>query len=208
MTDKNLSWGIALQDQHFRKHIIFTLLLLIICALVAPHLFKYIENREGIVLIDPVLDLLTPADLSNLIFILLYIFIAAGTFLLLIYPEKLLLGLKAYLLITVMRFITLLLVPLNPPPGILELHDPFVDNLFYRQSITKDLFFSGHTGIMALFFFLHTDLRRMRKVFAGSALLIGLLLLIQHAHYTIDVLAAPGFAWAAHRLALVIRWPR
>lgn len=198
----NLShWKHALRDQAFVNQFIFTFLLLIACAIAAPHIFNYVEGREGIVLPDSVLDLLPSIDLSVLIFTLLYILIGIGLITLAASPYRLLLGLQSYLIITLMRFITLLVVPLDPPPGLLELRDPFVDSLLYQQSITKDLFFSGHTGIIVLFAFLVPHLPSLRTVYVGCALLLGLLLLIQHAHYTIDVLAAPGFAWASIKLA-------
>jgi membrane-associated phospholipid phosphatase len=55
--------------------------------------------------------------------------------------------------------------------------------------MTKDLFFSGHTSnmlLLALCFERKTD-----KVFAFSAtFLVGILVLFQHVHYSIDVVGA------------------
>jgi hypothetical protein len=37
-----------------------------------------------------------------------------------------------------------------------------------------------------------------------SSILLGVLLLIQHVHYTIDVVAAPVFTYALYRISLII----
>jgi hypothetical protein len=111
-------------------------------------------------------------------------------------------GIQAYLIITVMRFITLLITPLDAPQTLVVLHDPFIDKLIYQQPITKDLFFSGHTGLMALFAFLFRKDLIWKWIYISGTFTIGALLLLQHAHYTLDVIAAPFFAWIAYRSAL------
>lgn len=207
-TDMNSAfstWRSAIQNDTFRKHLVLTLILLIACAIAAPPIFRFVEIRKGIVLSDPVLDVLQPAEVSLYIFGLLYLLIIIGLIGILQSPTLLVVGLKAYLLITLFRFITLLLVPLDVPPGLLLLKDPLVDKLFYQQPITKDLFFSGHTSILALFMFLLWNKGVWRWVYATGTLMIGLLLLIQHAHYTLDVLVAPAFAWLAVKLAIKIK---
>jgi len=195
------SWPAAIRNDKFRKHIVVTLLLLICCALAAPYIFRYVELREGVPVPDAILDVLPSYNVSLYIFALLYTFIGVALVRIVQSPMLLLLGLQAYLLITAFRFITLWLVPLDAPPGLLLLQDPFVDKLFYQQPVTKDLFFSGHTGILALFTFLLWDKGTWRTVYALGTLAVGGLLLIQHAHYTIDVLSAPLFAWLAVKLA-------
>jgi membrane-associated phospholipid phosphatase len=197
-----MTWKQAIQHPEYQKHLIYTLLLLILCATAAPYLFAFIEDRPGFRLPDPVLELLTPRDYSNLIFSLLYGQIILGIILLARSPLRLLLGLQAYLLLTAMRFVTLLLTPLESPIELQLLQDPFVFEFFYRQAITRDLFFSGHAGTLFLLFFLFHKYILWKSVFLIGALLISYLLLAQHVHYTIDVIAAPVFAWLAHRLAL------
>ena len=46
------------------------------------------------------------------------------------------------------------LVPLEPPDTILLLNDPFVQLFGKGEILTKDLFFSGHTGTLFLLFLL------------------------------------------------------
>lgn len=143
---------------------------------------------------DYLLGWLPVFDLSLWTFILLYLLIFLGVFSLLNYPHQFLITLQAYVLLTVLRFITILLIPLEPPENIIELIDPFVQHLFYQQSVTKDLFFSGHTSLLALLTLAVPSPKVRFALFTGS-LLIASMLLIQHAHYTVDVVLAPFFSW-------------
>jgi len=59
--------------------------------------------------------------------------------------------------------------------------------------ITKDLFFSGHTATLIVGGICMTESRDKVIAFFAAAL-IGVLLLLQHVHYTADVLAAPFFS--------------
>jgi hypothetical protein len=64
------------------------------------------------------------------------------------------------------------------------------------MAITKDLFFSGHTATMVFVcFFLPSGSER--KVAIGLSLILVTLLLVQHVHYSMDILAAPLFTLAA-----------
>lgn len=42
---------------------------------------------------------------------------------------------------------------------------------------------------------------RFRMVFAIGTVLVGACVLLQHVHYTIDVVAAPFFTYAAYRIS-------
>jgi hypothetical protein len=205
MTQQHVQWVDALKNKTFRTHLITTLILLSACATVAPLLFRLIESREGFPITDPLLDLLPAVDLSLPIFALLYFLILTGIVCLVQYPNRLLHALQAYLIITLLRFITLLVIPLDPPQNILILADPIIENLFYQQPVTKDLFFSGHVGILALFAFLFKNNLYLKVLFIAGTLLVGSMILIQHAHYTVDVLVAPVFAWGAMHLAGKLR---
>lgn len=187
------AWRFALQGKSFRIQMIITLAVLLGCGWVAPRLFRFIQNREGIVIPDALLDALPALDLSIPIFVILYTLVVAGIMALLFYPAHLLQALEAYTLLTILRFITLYTVALEPPADLVPLSDPFVNFFFYQEIVTKDLFFSGHTSILILLG-LCIPVRWLKPVLFLGATSIGLMVLIQHVHYTIDVLAAPLFA--------------
>ena len=68
--------------------------------------------------------------------------------------------------------------------------------------ITHDLFFSGHTTTVFLVF-LCLKKKWDRIYVLTASIVLGMLLLAQHVHYTIDVLAAPVFTYAVYRLMLI-----
>lgn len=166
---------------------------LLVCAWVSSTIFQHIQSRQGIHLHDPVLAVLPSVDLSVWIFSILYLLIVLSVLALLTDPNKFLITLQAYVLLTLLRFNTLEFVPLEPPADMIILRDPFVEYFFYQQTITKDLFFSGHTSILVLLG-LAVPFRSLKTVVLAGSVVIALMLLLQHAHYTVDVLAAPVFA--------------
>lgn len=191
------AWRNALQVKSFRLKLILALLVLLFCAWLAPIVFQYAEQRTGVLLHDFILKGLPSTDLSLPIFITLDTLLIISIVALLTRPHHFLITLQAYALLTCVRFVTILLVPLEAPAGIVILQDPLTDRLFYQGVvITKDLFFSGHTAILVLMAF-GVPFRRLQIILFLGALAVGFMLLVQHAHYSIDVLAAPAFAWLA-----------
>jgi len=165
-----------------------------------------LEMRQGVQLNDPLLMLITAYDCSEIIFALTYI--ALGTFILtsILHPEKFIIGLQGYCLLIIMRTLSIYLVPLEPPAGLILLKDP-VTILFMSTAtggyIIKDLFFSGHVSAIILFFFASNNMN-VKKLMLLLAFSISILLLVQHVHYTIDILAAPFFSFLAYRIGLYL----
>lgn len=193
-------WQFAFKANGFRTKIIVSTSFLLLYAFIAPIIFEFIQQRNGYILSDYVLLHLPALNLSLPIFTLLYFLIASSILVFIFHPKSFLLTLVAYVILTTLRFSTILLVPLDPPLNIVELHDPFVQFFFYQQTVTKDLFFSGHTSILVLFA-LTIPYKHVRPLLLIGAGIIGFMLLIQHAHYTIDILFAPLFAWLSVTLA-------
>lgn len=87
--------------------------------------------------------------------------------------------------------VTMYLFTLEPPIGIIPLHDPIVDIIAYGgQSFNKDLFFSGHVTTLTLFVLLE-ERPVMKKILIINTLIVAGLILLQRVHYTVDVITAP-----------------
>ncbi len=157
-----------------------------------------VEERAGVVMHDPVLALLVPRDLTWVIFAVIYAAVVASASSLARDPPALALALRAYALMVLFRLLAMSVTPLDPPAGAIPLRDPFIEQLWHGRTLTRDLFFSGHTATLCVITF---TARRHRALFAAATTVVGACLLLQAVHYTIDVLAAPLFSYAAVRLA-------
>ena len=186
---------------------VITLVALAFVASTLPSFFRFIEARPGNVPPDPVIAHLAPMDLSAPIFVVLYGAILWAVLSIAGKPSVLLRALQAYLVLLLLRMISMFTFTLEPPADLIDLVDP-VTQLFYPDDrpFRKDLFFSGHTATLALLAFAVPG-PRIRAVLWIATFLIGAAVILQHVHWTVDVLAAPFFAWLAWRWAgYTVRW--
>ncbi len=149
-------------------------------------------------LADPLLDMLPSYNVSWVVFFFLYSGIIFGIYYHLIHPKTILLAFQTYVLVTLLRICTITLWPLEPPVGYMPLREPFVQ-LFTSDGkiISKDLFFSGHMStILSLFFASHRQY--IRAFLLLCSLMIGSMVLLQHVHYTIDVIFAVPATWVVY----------
>jgi hypothetical protein len=195
-----VSWRLAWGDPGFRVRFVLTVPALVAVLAGLTRFLEGIERRPGVVLPDPVLALLPPHDLTWLIFAMIYLGLLAGVTWLVPRPRRLVLALQAYVVMVVLRIAAMWVVPLEAPEGMLPLNDPLVRLFGPGKILTKDLFFSGHTSTLFLLA-LAVTAPRWRALFLACAAGVGFCVLWQHVHYTIDVLAAPPFAYASWRLA-------
>jgi membrane-associated phospholipid phosphatase len=116
-------------------------------------------------------------------------------------PSIFLTFLWGFILINLSRFISIGLFPLNAPADLIPIHDPISNHFYGPKFITKDLFFSGHTAAMFLMFLCLK--KKTDKILALIAtLFIGIAVLLQHVHYTMDVVMAPVityFLWVGSK---------
>lgn len=184
----------------FRKRLVTVLVILFFVVIINPYFFSYIQQRNGVVLNDWLLNFIPQYDVSVPIFCILWSVVLLAVCRAVQNPRFLIIAGWTCLLLYVSRIISISLVPLNLPKGLIYLHDPIAAIFYGNQLITKDLFYSGHTATMFLIFLCLKD--RYDKVYALFATVaIGILLLVQHAHYTIDIIAAPFFTYILYRLS-------
>jgi hypothetical protein len=194
------AWADAWRDPRFRLRLALTVPALVAALATLARFLEFAEARPGVVLPDPVLALLAPRDLTWLTFSLIYLGLAFGVARLASDPRALAVALEAYVLMVVLRIAAMWVTPLEAPPGMIPLHDPLVRLFGPGKLLTKDLFFSGHTSTLFLLA-LAVPGRRSKALFLACTAAVGAAVLVQHVHYTVDVLAAPLFAYASFRIA-------
>jgi len=161
-----------------------------------------VENRSGPVLFDPLHHFLPPPmNFSNHIFISTYsaVFVIAmdsiskG-------PNQLSKVCLGYSMILFLRSASMILVPLDPPVGLILLIDPLIS--FFNPEpfvATRDLFFSGHCASLAFFYFIVNN--KYAKYFLGFLnVFVIIAISLQRVHYTIDIIGGVIVAYGVFRL--------
>jgi len=186
-----------------RTELIITVLILAIILFLFPNFLAFVEGRPGVILADPILELFNPIDLTWLTFGLIYISLIVAIISFAAKPDILLLALQSYSLLVIFRMLVMYSAPLDAPERMILLNDPFVQFFGSGKVLTKDLFFSGHTATLFLLFLL-SDKKHLKIIFLINTMLVGTAVLLQHVHYTIDVLTAPFFAYSSYKIVTVI----
>ncbi|MGE5518766.1 MAG: phosphatase PAP2-related protein [Candidatus Dadabacteria bacterium] len=197
---EELKWVQAIKDPAYIRKFIIAIVAVILLLLPLPFFFQYIQKRDGVLLNDYLLTILPAKDVSIGIVSIIWINILLAIHRSILSPRTTLLILASFACFFFSRYITIGLVALDPPAQLIQLSDPLSNSFYGKSFITKDLFYSGHTASQFIIFLVLT--KRAEKIIAllGS-IIIGILVLIQHIHYTIDVLAAPAFAFLCYFVA-------
>jgi hypothetical protein len=191
------AWSVRIK----RQRLIAMMVLVPAFSFSLPVFFHHIEKRNGIVLNDWVLAQIPAHNVSVLIFAVIW-----GMVLLILYralynPTILINYLFTLAVVTLARVTCISFIALNPPVGLIPLTDPLTGVFYGDALIVKDLFFSGHIATLAAIF-LCLERKTDRWVGFFAVCLVAVLLLIQHIHYTIDVLAAPVITYVCYRCTI------
>jgi membrane-associated phospholipid phosphatase len=199
-----MGWKSSLADKKFRTELLVTVVFIVILFYYIPLFLNFIESRPGVVLPDPILLLFNPVDVTWLTFIIIYLSVIVGLISFAREPKQILLAAQAYALLIIFRVGAMYLTPFAAPEKILPLDDPFVQALGSGTVLTKDLFFSGHTATLFLIFLIEKN-KWLKLLFLFLTIAVAFCVLIQQVHYSIDVFAAPFFAYGSYKLLKLIK---
>lgn len=115
--------------------------------------------------------------------------------LLLIHPKYIPFVLYAFSLFILIRCMFISITHIAPPVGGCHVHLPlFASRYWYLATeywlFEGDCFFSGHTGVPFLMSLIFWDNKLQRYIFLLWSIFFGLIVLLGHIHYSIDVFAA------------------
>jgi PAP2 superfamily C-terminal len=194
-----MGWKSSFTDKKFRIELSVTVIITVILFYYVPGFLDFVESRPGVVLPDPVLILFSPVDVTWLTFIIIYFSILVGLISFAKDPRLILFAAQAYGLLIFFRVIAMYLTPFSAPEKILPLNDPFVQWIGSGDVLTKDLFFSGHTATLFIIFLIEKKFK-MKILFLLLTIAVAVCVIIQQVHYSIDVFAAPFFAYGSYSL--------
>ena len=150
---------------------------------------------------DP-LFLSNPIDFSIPIFIMTYGTMSFFFFYNVKKPSVIINLFQVVIILLFLRAISLYFFRFDSDPNMVILKDPLLNTFMYQLNENTglynqhDLFFSGHTANLFLVSILYTD-RRIKYFFLLITFLTATFLVLQRAHYSIDVLFAPLFSLLA-----------
>lgn len=204
MTKFISAWKQYLSYPHRKAEFLITILLLIITLTTFSRFLLFNEARQGAILDDPILSLFNAIDLNALLFFAIYSSLLIALFFFSFDPEVLLTGIQTYILLVMFRMSAMYLIPLDPPAGCIDLQDPVVFVMGTGKKIVKDLFFSGHTSTAFLLFQTAKN-KYLKTYFLLATITVGIAVILQKAHYTIDVYAGLIFSFASYQIVKKIR---
>lgn len=196
-----MTWREAWRSVPFKRLFIGVLSVALLISASMPWYFQALQARGGSTPWEPLLAHLPAVDVSLFLFAVLYGSVLVALWDLAPRPVRLLRGLLAYTLVLCLRPVTMWLFTFEPPADLVPLMDPLTA-VFYPggEPFAKDLFFSGHTASITVLACAVVG-RTVRWGLVVATVLVAALVLLQHVHWTVDVLVAPVAAIAAWRIA-------
>ena len=202
------TWGVALTERYketwFDRHFRFSAPLAIVLFLFAvfvvqPLAVRYATSRASNPVDDIVLSNTPIYDVGVFFVYGMFALIAFGILLLLAHPKRIPFVLHSLTLFIIIRALFVSMTHIGPYPieGIYDYGETIMKIFF-----GKDLFFSGHAGapfLLALIFWQEPWLRYLFLVWSGF---FGVIVLLGHVHYTIDVFAAFFITYGIYHIAL------
>ena len=199
------SWKSAWSNPAFRNQFAITVMLFIGVMFSNFYYLRIWQTRPDIQLNDFILNLLPPLDFSPYIFFIQYASLLIVFLFVLPNPHRLTKGLQMFAVVFLARTLTIYLIPLEPPRDMILLNDPVATFVFHTDSVyvTKDLFFSGHIATLTLVLLL-VENRYVKSWVFLCTVVVGVLIMWQHVHYSTDVAFAPLVSYLAYRFVLYI----
>jgi hypothetical protein len=209
-------WIQFLSKNRNLRETVFTTFLFGLISFLFSWFLIYVENRDHYLgeFIDPFF-FWDPIDFSIPIFILTYGIIFSYITFHVKSPLKIVHFIQMIIFIVICRIISLTFIPFDAPllvestamaatkdgQTLIPLLDPILNNMIYHQDSSgtythHDLFFSGHTAKCLLAALLFEN-KKMKIFFITLTCIMATFLVLQHVHYSIDILFAPLVSFLA-----------
>ncbi|MDE2030848.1 MAG: hypothetical protein KGI58_01130 [Patescibacteria group bacterium] len=195
------SYKLHFTNKRFIISLIIGLALLVISLVINFYAGMYATESAGNPVPDIILSNIRVYDVDAIFIYGPVVFWSFVLLVCLLKPQKLPFTLKSIALFTIIRSVFVSLTHIGPFPTqvVMDTTSHLMQNFIFGG----DLFFSGHTGLpflMALLFWNNTFLRWL---FVASSVMFGVVVLLAHLHYSIDVLAAFFITYTIYKIAIV-----
>lgn len=189
----------AHMNEGYMKQIISASILLLVSLVINYFATSYADKSASNSVTDIILSNIRVYNVDNLFIygaMTIWVFL---TVVLLTDLKKIPFSLKTLALFVIIRSLFISLTHIAPFPN--QIITVGINRIFDLFSSTSDLFFSGHTGVPFLFALIFWENKILRYIMIVLSVFFGIIVLMGHLHYTIDVVAAFFITYTIYSLA-------
>jgi hypothetical protein len=202
MKEKVKGWAHAhkpyLKDRKFMFSVASALIFLVLSIVLNFYAAQYAMLRASNPVTDIILSNIRVYDVDWLFIYGAFAFWAFFAAICIVYPNKIPFLLKSVSLFIIIRAIFVILTHIAPFPTRLYIPPGGIMSDF---TFGSDLFFSGHTGLPFLMALVFWNNKIMRIIFICISIVFGVVVLLAHLHYSIDVLGAFFITYSIFHIA-------
>jgi hypothetical protein len=184
------------------KHLLALSSVFVIVALFADYRCgTYVTAGTAVKVPDLILDRLPPVDLS-FFFTYGYMALIVGMFLCPLFRRVRMLHVVAiqFSILLTLRSLFMIFTHVGTPAGAVTVHFP---GIFSKLYFENDMFFSGHAALPFLGFYLFKQ-SPLRYVFLVGSIVMGIVVLAMHVHYSVDVFGAFFMTYCSYQMGNVV----
>ncbi|MBI3627847.1 MAG: hypothetical protein HY220_03875 [Candidatus Sungbacteria bacterium] len=189
-----------LRDKSFLLSAFFSLCLLLLMLVINFYAGTYATREASNPVTDIVLDNIRVYDVDGVFIYGAFLFWIFIGLVCLHRPQRIPFTLKSISLFILIRSIFITLTHIGPFPT----HTEIASSLISRVSFGGDLFFSGHTGLPFLMALIFWETPLLHWTFILLSLVFGVVVLLGHLHYSIDVLSAFFITYSIYKISAAL----
>lgn len=198
MGELRRTYNLCFRDKNFLLSLFFSFLLLFFSLIVNFYAGQFAAEKASNPVTDLILSNIPVFDVGGIFvygpLVFWFIFFLFSLSL----PRTIPFTVKSIAIFILIRSCFISLTHLGPFPSEIYVAPSIFINKF---SFGGDLFFSGHTGLPFLLGLIFWERKFWRYFFMASSVFFGVVVLLGHLHYSIDVLSAFFITYSIYRLA-------
>ena len=205
-------YKVCFTDRRFVLSVVLALFMLSASFIISTYAVEYATESASSPVTDLVLSNISVYDLDGIFVNGAMIMVLFMIVVILCDPRRAPFVIKTIAMFVVIRSLFIIVTHIGafPTHAVISpssqnfLEDIIGVKLYSSFFLGNDSFFSGHTGLPFLMAFLYWDHRWIRAIFVLLSIMFGIVVLLAHLHYTIDVLSAFFISYGIYRLSRVL----
>lgn len=189
------------KDIEYLRALLVSLFFLLIAMIINFYAGTYATENASFPVTDIILSNINVYDVDGIFNYVPVVFVVFLFFICLYKPKRLPFVIKSLALFVVIRSIFITLTHIGPFPTQSIIYS---ESLIGKFTFTGDLFFSGHVGVPFLLALIFWENKYFRYLFILYSIFMGIIVLMGHYHYSIDVLSAYFITYTIFHITLYL----